>query len=82
MLIILEDAHNLNWYEWPFFYNNYLLNFTNFYIIHWKIVIIDNIKLKIVTQIQVNIFLQQIFLSIYLKINEENPIYKLKNIYN
>lgn len=43
---------------------------------------IDDIKLKIVTQTQVDVFAWQILLSIYLGTDEENSFHKTKNIYN
>ena len=50
--------------------------------IHRRAAMTDDIKLKIVTQTQVDASVQQILSSTRLGTDEENPLYKVKDIYN
>ena len=62
--------------------HNHLPTFAGAYTTYQKAAMTDDIKLKIVTQTQVDASARQNLLSIYLGTDKKNHLYKAKDIYN
>lgn len=81
-IIVISHSEQNTWaVEIKYGNHNHLLTLTRANLTYWKIAITDNIKLKIVTQTQINTSAQQIFLFIHLRTDKENLFYKANEIY-